>query len=210
MNILILDGHPDQGRLVTHLLDVYAAALPAGHIVERIAVRDLAFTPNLQHGYKARTPWEPDVERVARAIDACDHLVVGFPMWWGAEPAMLKGLIDRALLPGFAFRYHDADPWWDRLLAGRSADIIITMDTPPLYLRFAWGNPVIRRWRIQVLGFCGFKPLRFFPLGMVKQGGAEKKLPAWEAKLARAARTLPEAQGERQRPLAPFLSAGAA
>jgi putative NADPH-quinone reductase len=210
MNILILDGHPDQARLVTHLLDVYAAALPPGHSVERIAVRDLDFTPNLQHGYKLRTPWEADVERVARAIDACDHLVVGFPMWWGAEPAMLKGLLDRVLLPGFAFRYHDADPWWDRLLAGRSADVVITMDTPPLYLRFAWGNPVIKRWRIQVLEFCGFKPLRFFPLGMVKQGGAERKLARWEAQLARAARMLPARRGARQSALAEFLSGGAA
>lgn len=191
LNVVILDGHPDAGRLTTHLLDGYAAALPAGHSVERIAVRDLAFETNLAQGYRTRTLWEPDVERVARAIDACDHLVVGFPMWWGGEPARLKGLLDRVLLPGFAFRNHADDPWWDRLLAGRSGDAIITMDTPPPYLRFAYGNPVVRRWKHQVFGYCGIKPIRILPLGPTRRGGAEKSLTKWQAKVARLAASAP-------------------
>ncbi|MGD9601585.1 MAG: NAD(P)H-dependent oxidoreductase [Gammaproteobacteria bacterium] len=211
MNILILDGHPDAGRLTTHLLDRYAAALPAHHQIGRIAVRDLDFAPNLQRGYQARTPWEPDVARVARALDACDHLVVGFPMWWGGEPALLKGLLDRVLLPGFAFHTHAHDVWWDRLLAGRSGDAIITMDTPPLYLRIAYGNPVVRRWRHQVFGYCGIAPSRILPLGPTNRGGTRKHLVKWEAQVARLAETAP---GLRRPPkvsrLAGFLAASGA
>jgi putative NADPH-quinone reductase len=199
MDCLLIDGHPGTGRLVTHLLDHYAANLPSGCSRTRIDVRDLDFDPVLTEGYKQRKTWEPDLRRVAEALVACDHLVVAFPMWWGAEPAPLNGLLSRLLLPGFAFAYHEKDPFWDRLLAGRSADVIITMDTPALYLRFAFGNPVIKRWDKQVLGFVGMKPLRFHPLGMVKQGGVEKKLGAWEARLATAARTAP---GLRRQPKA--------
>lgn len=187
MRVLILDGHPDDGRLTSHLLDVYQAALGNSAQVERIAVRDLAFEPNLRRGYKAVQPLEPDLERVAAAIAACDHLVVGFPMWWGSEPAQLKGLIDRVLLPGFAFRYHKDDPFWDRLLAGRSADAIITTDTPSWYLWLAYGNPVVRRWRGQIFGFCGFKPVRILKLGPVRHGGAEKNIAAWRRKVERLA-----------------------
>jgi NAD(P)H dehydrogenase (quinone) len=108
-------------------------------------------------------------------------------MWWGSEPAELKGLLDRLLLPGFAFRYHKDDLFWDRLLAGRSADVIITTDTPSWFLRFAYGNPVVRRWRGQILGFCGFKPLRITKFGPVRQGGVEKNIAAWRQKIERLA-----------------------
>ena len=55
MNVLLIDGHPDEGRLITHLLDVYAKALPPDSEIIRVAVRDLAFTPVLRHGYRLRT-----------------------------------------------------------------------------------------------------------------------------------------------------------
>lgn len=173
MRVLVIDGHPDEGRLLTALLDRYAAALPAEAEVERIAVRDLAFEPNLRRGYAAVQEWEPDLIKFAQALDAADHVVIGFPMWWGAEPALAKGLIDRILIPGYAFRYHKDDPMWDGLLAGRSADIVVTMDTPTWYLRIAYGDAVIKRWKRQVLGFAGMKPLRAFRLGMTRRGGAE-------------------------------------
>ncbi|MEE4350637.1 MAG: NAD(P)H-dependent oxidoreductase [Pacificimonas sp.] len=191
MNILILDGHPDSGRLSSHFLDVYEEALGGGHEVTRIAVRDLDFDPVLHGGYARRQDWEPDVERVARALDACDHLVVGFPMWWGGEPAALKGLLDRMLLPGFGFAYHEDDPWWDKLLAGRSADVLVLMDTPPFFLRLMYGNPVLKRWKGQILGFTGIKPQRVMPIGSIK-GDLDKKKAKWERKVAEMAASAPD------------------
>jgi NAD(P)H dehydrogenase (quinone) len=206
MKVLLLDGHPDEGRLTTHLLDAYCQALPALAEVTRIAVRDLAFSPILRHGYKQRTQWEPDLARLAQQLDACDHLVVAFPMWWGSEPAGLKGLIDRLFLPGFMFAYHTKDPWWDRLMAGRSADVIVTMDTPPLFLWLAYGNAVIRRWKGQVLGFVGFAPVRMLTFGPVGKGGADKNLGKWTAKIAKLARSVrPKAPDKKQLRLAAFL-----
>ncbi len=207
MKVLLLDGHPGEARLTTHLLDVYAGALPADAELTRIAVRDLAFDPVLRNGYKQRTNWEPDVHKVAEALDACDHLVVAFPMWWGAEPAELKGLVDRVLLPGFAFAYHDHDKFWDKLLEGRSADVIMTMDTPPLFLWLAYGNAVVRRWKAQVLGFVGFKPVRFLALGPVKQGGVEQSLGKWTARIERMAGSVRARSPHKETPrMEAFLS----
>lgn len=190
MKVLLLDGHPDKGRLSSHLLDHYRDNLPSDCAVEYVAVRDLAFDPVLRHGYRQRTPWEPDVAAFAQKLDACDHLVVSFPMWWGAEPAELKGLLDRVLLPGFAFAYHADDPWWDKLMAGRSADVIVTMDTPPLFLRFVYGNALMKRWKRQILGFCGFAPVRMVACGAVKDGGVEKDLGKWKRKIAQMAASI--------------------
>ena len=198
MNVILLDGHPDKDRLGSHLLDTYQDALPSEVEVTRIAVRDLTFEPILRYGYAKRTDWEPDVRRVAEAIDTCDHIAIAFPMWWGGEPAELKGLLDRVLLPGFAFAYHVDDPWWDKLLEGRSADVIATMDTPPFFLRLVYGNPLIKRWRKQVLGFCGFKPVRFLACGPTNKGGAEKNLPKWEANIRRLARSIKQASPEKK------------
>ncbi len=207
MKVLLLDGHPDEARLTTHLLEIYARALPADADITRIAVRDLAFDSNLSRGYKQRTDWEPDIHRIAEALDACDHLVVAFPMWWGAEPAQLKGLLDRVLLPGFAFAYRNNSNLWDALLEGRSADVIVTMDTPPLFLRLIYGNAIVRRWKAQVLGFVGFKPVRFLALGTVKNGGADKNMGAWTAKIEKLARTVRQANPAKKQPrLEAFLS----
>jgi NAD(P)H dehydrogenase (quinone) len=189
MNILVLDGHPGSRRLVTSLLDSYVAALGPEATVTRIAVRNLSFDPNLKAGYSADQTWEPDLEAFGHALLDCDHLVVGFPLWWGGEPAMLKGLLDRVLLPGFAFSYHRNDSFWDRLLSGRSVDLIVTMDAPPWFVRFVQGDPVVRRWRSQILGFCGFKPIRVFRFGPTRRGGAKKNIHRWQKKLQDAAAT---------------------
>lgn len=207
MNVLLIDAHPDEGRYCSHLLGVYGEALPPGAEVTLVALRDLAFNPNLAHGYRKRTDWEPDIARLAELLDACDHIAFAFPLWWGAEPAMLKGLLDRLFLPGFTFAYHDNDTWWDRNMAGRSADVIVTMDTPPFFLRLAYGNSVIHRWRKQILGFAGFKPVRILPLGQVKFGGAEKKGARWEANVRALARSIRQAEpAKKERRLARFLN----
>ena len=207
MNILLIDAHPDTGRLTSDLLDIYRSALPDHANSETVAIRDLSFSPILRHGYARRTEWEPDLLSLAKKIDACDHLMIAFPMWWGSEPAELKGLIDRLFLPGFAFAYHADDPWWDRLMEGRSADVIATMDTPPIYLRWAYGNALVKRWKRQVLGFCGFKPVRVLALGPVKDGEAEKRIAQWTGKLQKMARTVkPRNREKKQERLAPFLA----
>ncbi len=207
MNVLLIDAHPDKGRYCSHLLGVYRDALPAGAEVTQVALRDLAFNPNLAHGYAKRTEWEPDLQRLAEMLDACDHIVFAFPMWWGAEPATLKGLLDRLFLPGFTFAYHANDTWWDRNMAGRSADVIVTMDTPPIFLRLAYGNALIHRWKKQILAFAGFKPVRILPLGQVKFGGAEKKGAKWEAKVRALAQSIRQAEpAKKELRLARFLN----
>lgn len=189
MRYLLIDGHPDGDRLTTGLLDHYAANCPTDARIDRLILRDLQFDPILNHGYEIPQKWEPDLKEAASLIDGCDHLVIAFPMWWGAEPALVKGFLDRLLLPHFAFRYHDHDDFWDKLLEGRSADALVTMDTPKFFLRLAYGNSIVHRWRKQVLGFCGFKPARFHIFAPVRKGNADKNWPKWQKAVEKAARS---------------------
>ncbi len=190
MQVLLIDGHPDTQRLSAHLLDVYTSALPAGTQLTRVNLRDLTFDPLAMRSYAKIPELESDLAGVWDQMISTDHLVLAFPMWWGAEPALVSGFIERLFLPGRAFAYHPDDPWWDRLLAGRSADVLITMDTPPMVLRWLWGFPIGKRWRRQVLGFVGFDPVRIHCFGPVRRGGAEKALSGWKSRIESAARSV--------------------
>ena len=206
MRTLLIDGHPDEGRFASHLLDIYQAALPADAEVTRVNVREMEFTPNLKHGYLKRTDWEPDIAALAEHFDASDHVVFAFPMWWGAEPGIVKGLLDRIFLPGFMYEFQEGKALCDKLLEGRSADVIATMDTPAFFLRLLHGNAIIRRWKGQVLGFVGFDPVRFLVCAPVKDGGAEKGLAKWTAKIESMARSIKAKSPEKKQPrLAAFL-----
>ncbi|WP_409423079.1 NAD(P)H-dependent oxidoreductase [Pseudaeromonas sp. ZJS20] len=112
-----------------------------------------------------------------------------YPTWWGGPPALIKGFIDRVLLPGFAFQYHAQDPQWDRLLAGRSAQLIVTMESPPWYYRWFTRQPGHQLMKRAVLGFCGVKPVKILSLGPVRSA-TETRRQAWLARVAKLAQAL--------------------
>lgn len=77
-------------------------------------------------------------------------------------------MLDRALTPGFGFTYHRRGIGWDRLLTGRTADGLITSDTPPLIDTLFYRKPGRRVIRNQVLGFCGVKVRHVVQFGPIK------------------------------------------
>lgn len=175
-SILILLAHPLPDSLCAALAHTYAdSAMRAGHQVTLLELATLQFDPLLRHGYRQPQPLEPDLESAAQALQACDHLVLVYPTWWGAMPALLKGFLDRLLLPGFAFRYRRGSVWWDRLLAGRSARVITTMDTPPWYYRWRYRDAGIAQLRRTVLQFCGIAPVRVTRLGPVRSSSPARR-----------------------------------
>ena len=72
-------------------------------------------------------------------------------------PARLKGLLDRTLLSGFAFQYVKGKAQPLRLLAGKTARLLLTMDSPVWYYRWWLGAPASRILDKQVLGLCGIR-----------------------------------------------------
>jgi len=159
--ILIINGHPNTDAFCFGLAASYKkGAINAGAQVKEISVRELNFNPNLAFGYQKRTELEPDLLEAWEKIKWADHLVWVNPVWWGGLPAITKGFIDRVFLPGFAFQYRDNSVWWDKLLKGKTAHIITTLDTPSWYFRFVYGRPSVNQLKKTVLGFCGIKPVK--------------------------------------------------
>ena len=94
-----------------------------------------------------------------------DHLVFSFPIWWSAEPAILKGFLDRTLTPGFAYRYIGAKS--QGLLEGKTAALIVTSRAPSFIYRL-FGGP-ISRWKQMILGFVGIRLTKTLMLGRIEQ-----------------------------------------
>lgn len=159
--IFLLLGHPDAVGFCGAMADAYEkGARAAGHSVDRLNIGEMHFDPILHHGYRARQELEPDLVRFQELIQAADHFVVIHPVWWVGMPALLKGLFDRAWLPGSEFRYIKTKAgkrtiFWNRLMRGKTARIIIASGTHPLLVRLLPGN-VNAQLKWGILWFAGF------------------------------------------------------
>jgi putative NADPH-quinone reductase len=90
-------------------------------------------------------------------------------------PALMKGFIDRVFLPGFAFKFRDGSALWDRLLTGRSAHLLVTMDTPPWYFRWVYRMPGHNQMKRTILEFSGIKPVKVSSFGPLKNSNQQKR-----------------------------------
>ncbi|MCC5969181.1 MAG: NAD(P)H-dependent oxidoreductase [Pararhodobacter sp.] len=158
MNLLVILGHPRKASLCGALADAYAAgAKSAGCTVRTLDLGEMAFNPDVETPSPADQALEPDLENARDLVDWADHLVFVFPNWWGMMPARLKGFLDRVLYPGFAFREEGGHYYG--LLAPRTAELLVTMDVPPLVYRWVQGAPGQRAMTRATLGLCGIKTL---------------------------------------------------
>lgn len=174
--ILVINGHPNKEAFNFAIMQSYLkGANDSGAEVKSIIIADLNFNPNLEFGYQKRSELEPDLLDSWEKIQWAHHIVWIHPVWWGGLPAITKGFIDRLFLPGMAFKYRDNSVWWDKLLKGKTAHILSTMDTPTWYYRFIYGNPSVNQLKKTVLNFCGIKPVRVSHFTMVKGSTTEKR-----------------------------------
>lgn len=167
-NVLIINGHPDKESYCFALSESYKKGVSKSNTAcEIINLIDLDFNPILEYGYRKRTELEPDLIDSWKKIKKADHLVFVFPIWWGTLPALLKGFIDRLFLPKMAFSYIEHSISWDKLLKGKSARLITTMDAPKWYYKLIYRSPAHNAMKKATLEFCGIKPVKissFTPL----------------------------------------------
>ncbi|GAA0878364.1 NAD(P)H-dependent oxidoreductase [Algoriphagus jejuensis] len=186
--ILIINGHPNRDSFNFGIARAYkAGAAQSGAEIKELTIADLDFNPNLQFGFQKRTELEPDLLRAWEAIQWAEHLVWVHPVWWGGLPAITKGFIDRLFLPGFAFRYREKSIFWDKLLKGKSARIITTLDQPGWIYRLMFGRPSVNQLKKSTLEFCGVSPVKVSYIGIVKTSD-EKMRDSWLGKMEKLGR----------------------
>ena len=120
--IAIIDGHPDtdERRFVHAIAAAYEkGARAAGHEVRRIVVGQLEF-PGLRSNEDFQKGKPPRAIRACqRTIAWADHLVILYPLWLGAMPALLKSFFEQVLRPGFAFKVAKRQPFASQASQGQ-------------------------------------------------------------------------------------------
>lgn len=165
--ILVVIGTPLSDSLNHALAHAYVeSARAAGAEVDVI---DLAVDPIPPHPEQRGNlrmprdgndlPLDPAVADYIARVEHADHLVFLFPQWWGSYPAALKAWVDAVFLSGFAFQYAPTGRGWDKLLKGRTARIVMTMDSPGLWNRLVYRDAAIATLKNATLWYCGVKTI---------------------------------------------------
>jgi NAD(P)H dehydrogenase (quinone) len=188
--IAIILGHPNPDSYCASLAQTYAKAAEAGgHTVQWIDLPRMQFDPILHAGYRQSQTLEPDLLAAQETLRWAEHWVFVYPIWWDSVPALLKGFFDRTLTPGFAFAYRKNSPWWDKLMTGRSAQVIATLDTPAWYFRWVYRMPGHNQIKRTILEWIGVKPVKFAQFGPL-HGSSDSQRARWQSDVANLARRL--------------------
>jgi NAD(P)H dehydrogenase (quinone) len=151
MNVLIVFAHPEPKSLSASLRDVAVQELEAaGHTVQVSDLYAMRWKSEVDRSdFPSLTPGErlipvaasknafdtdtltDDVKAEIEKLLWADTVILQFPLWWFAMPAILKGWVDRVFAYGFAYGVgeHSDRRWGDRYgegtLAGKRAMLIV-------------------------------------------------------------------------------------
>lgn len=108
------------------------------------------------------------VREAQESLAWSQHVAVFFPLWLGEMPALLKAFFEQALRPGFAIGAGTPRRLPKKLLAGRSARIVVTMGMPAFFYRLYYRAHSVKSMKRNMLEFVGFAPVRSTLIGTVE------------------------------------------
>lgn len=217
MKILLVLAHPEPRSFCGALRDVAAQTLQAeGHEVEQSDLYAMRWQPLLGPQdfpvEEADTPFNAQqAQRAAvaagrQAVDVAgeqaklaraDLLLLIFPVWWFAPPAILKGWIDRVFALDVAY---GGGRWFDRgVYRGKRALLCLTTGARAdrfsehgLFGSIDW---VLHPLRVGVLNSSGFDTLEphvAWAAGHLDDAGRRELLARWAERLRSVAAEAPQ------------------
>jgi NAD(P)H dehydrogenase (quinone) len=109
LRYLVVFAHPDPESFSSALCAAAVEGLrSAGHHVDVIDLYAEDFDPRMSFdervAYETPTPiLSAQVVRYAELVRQAEGLVFVYPTWWWGLPAVLKGWLDRVMVPGVSF-----------------------------------------------------------------------------------------------------------
>lgn len=99
------------------------------------------------------------IDTAQKDIRWAEHIVIVYPLWLGTMPALLKGFLEQAIRPDFAFERTE-ERWPRKLLKGRTARVVVTMGMPVMVYRWFYLAHSLRSLERNILKFSGIAPVR--------------------------------------------------
>ncbi|MDD5272290.1 MAG: NAD(P)H-dependent oxidoreductase [Methylovulum sp.] len=183
--IALIQGHPDPaGNRFCHALAAahIKGAEAAGHNIQLIDIANTQF-PLLRSQADFEEGEAPESLKPAQqTIQSAGHLVIIYPLWLGSMPAYLKAFIEQVFRPGFAASKAADGKFWQKLLTGKTAHIVVTMGMPAFIYRWYFLAHSLKSLERNILQFCGIKPTQETLIGMVDTLDDSKR-QRWLAKM---------------------------
>ena len=110
---LLVVAHPCDDSFCRALADAAERGLTAGgHTVDRIDLYEAGFRAAMSYdervAYDTDDPIvDPQVADHAERLRAAETLVFVYPTWWSSLPAILKGWLERVMVPGVGFTFDE-------------------------------------------------------------------------------------------------------
>ena len=162
MRILMVTAHPNPVSFNHTLARRLADRLQGGGVeVDRMDLYQERFDPVLSLEEMLRKgSFDSIVLRYIEKLHTCEGLLLLHPDWWGLPPAILKGWVDRVLLPGVGYAFEE-DSCPVPLLQHLRGALVVTRDNPGSGLSEAF-------WLQEVFPLCGIGPSRSWVLDGLK------------------------------------------
>lgn len=226
MNVLMVFAHPEPTSFGRALRGRGAEALEAaGHEVVSSDLYAMGFNPvaNADDFTQRRFPnalqydreqkyasahqaFSDDIQREIDKLQACDMLILQFPLWWFSMPAIMKGWIDRVFVNGLVYgsgRRFDAGG-----MKGKRAMVSITTACYPEMVEHdgLLAHLDINLWHLQhgTLAYAGFDVLPPFAAWSIHYTTPEKRAAYLDEYAARLAGI----EGESPMPMHPLADFG--
>lgn len=196
LRVLIVVAHPLDDSFAKAALSRVRAVLERRK--DEVDVIDLyrdGFDPRLtsaeRRGYFAQ-PYQPgaDVTGYVERLRAAEKLVLIFPQWWFAMPAIMKGFFDRVFAPGVAFEHDRAGgrliPKLDHI---RALWVVSSTGSPWWVARLWMGDPVRKLLKRGIMSFvargASFRMMTLHDMDRMTDDKAKAFLARLEAAFAR-------------------------
>jgi NAD(P)H dehydrogenase (quinone) len=173
MDVLVVLAHP-RTESFTHAIAQRACdgLRAGGHEVHLLDLHALGFTTAMsadeRHAYHTESPiLDPMVAEHAALLQRTEALVFVYPTWWSGMPAILKGWLERVLVPGVGFRFNARGKVRPGLTNVRRLVGISTYGSPWAYVRLVNDNgrrTVTRTLRLNTHARCRTTWLPFYAI----------------------------------------------
>jgi len=175
MKTLVIYAHPNtDGHNPVVLSQVEKQLKKRGDRYEVLDLYKMKYDPVLhekEHYTAGNRAVSGENRKIQKKILDAEHLIFVYPLWWGSMPAILKGLVDRVFVSGFAFRYDGGRPIG--LLKPRRATIFITSGGVKWFYKLFKAPRKAMVWGI--FRFCGLKTRYVQIYNCMKLDAAKKK-----------------------------------
>jgi NAD(P)H dehydrogenase (quinone) len=163
MNVLVVYCHPCEDSFNSAVLKVTLEALAEhGHDFRVSDLYQEGFDPVMRapHWHKYHD-LEQNIEPVSEQVEHlkwAEAVVFIYPTWWYGLPAMLKGWLERVLVPGFAFEIPTAERGAVPKLKHITRVIVLTTCGATPFISWIMGQPgrrtLLRGFRSICSTFC--------------------------------------------------------